>query len=93
MQLRSPLVAMQRLLESRTPLELHAFAALTHMLSDKLPQQYAQQLKVQGTDTVVALVAALGMPVRPCASLLALDSWYLGSGHNHPNVNAVILPC
>jgi len=34
------------------------------MLSDKLPPDYARQLVTAGTDTVVALVAALGMPVR-----------------------------
>ena len=62
---------MQRLLESRSPGELHAFAALTHMLSDKLPQQYARQLEVQGTDTIVALVAVLGMPVTFCIPLVA----------------------
>jgi hypothetical protein len=69
----SPLAAIQRLLESRAPSELHAFAALTHMLSDKLPQQYARQLEVQGTDTVVALVAALGMPVSRCLVLKARE--------------------
>ena len=52
------------LLASRAPGELHAFAALAHMLSDKLPPHYARQLVTAGTDTVVALVAALGMPVR-----------------------------
>ena len=34
------------------------------MLTDKLPPHYARQLVTAGTDTVVALVAALGMPVR-----------------------------
>ena len=63
-QRRTPLAAFQRLLEDRAPSELQAFAALTHMLSDKLPPAYARQLSVAGTDTAVALVAALGMPVR-----------------------------
>ena len=61
---RTPIEAFLPLLASRAPGELHAFAALAHMLSDKLPPDYARQLVTAGTDTVVALVAALGMPVR-----------------------------
>ena len=60
---RTPIEAFLPLLASRAPGELHAFAALAHMLSDKLPPDYARQLVTAGTDTVVALVAALGMPV------------------------------
>ena len=60
---RTPLEGFLPLLQSRAPGELHAFAALAHMLTDKLPPHYARQLVTAGTDAVVALVAALGMPV------------------------------
>jgi hypothetical protein len=55
---RTPLEGFLPLLQSRAPGELHAFAALAHMLTDKLPPHYARQLVTAGTDTVVALVAA-----------------------------------
>ena len=46
---RTPIEAFLPLLASRAPGELHAFAALAHMLSDKLPPDYARQLVTAGT--------------------------------------------
>lgn len=68
------MAAFQRLLEDRVPGELHAFAALTHMLSDKLPVHYSRQLVAADTETVLALVAALGSTVSSYSPFACSDS-------------------
>ena len=53
------------MLASSRAADLRAAAALAHMLTARLPKDYAQRIAVRGSDLVPAMVALLGERDQP----------------------------
>jgi hypothetical protein len=63
------------MLGSSRAADLRAAAALAHMLTARLPKEYAQRLAVRGSDIVPAMVALLGE--RDAPSVIPLPPSHL----------------